>query len=1011
MKKIKKLIKKLNNRGSSIVMVVVALGFIGIIVGALLMFAGYAYKQKLQDLNARDNFYYVEQAMNEIYAGVGSKTVENMQDAYIYTVENMVRYDLNSNSYVTIDDQAANDMFKQKFMSNLANNSFFDSANIATELSKYITNSSVEIDMSKVYVDKTDIDANGNLKSVVIKNITLTRTQEYNRSQANGYFTQSISTDIVIAEPDFTVRFNSTGSAYPNLFDFSMVADMGVEINQPAGNPLTISGNIYAAADYYNKKYNESTYTAGVTDASKKFKTTVSSGSEVEEYDYTHGSVTSKRYSSGTGAVNTYYNAYSSVNDPEIAGELDYYNGVNQRSMYSGLYINGSSVSILADTVIVPGTIAVMNSGDLTLYGKTGKSTSESEVWTDNIVLGGYSTRTISKNTKNEDVITYNGASALIRADVYVKDDTEVNATGAYFQLKGSYFGYGDSTARDIRDFVPTVEPENFQITNADGTVTNRGHYNSSAIIVNGEKAVLDLRDTGVIFLAGRSYIELSKQINETELNVAVGDGTTGSTSQDVVRQTYQFMPKTSNINTPDPMDTQYLRDYRTGESISLKSNQKAYVPVMYTGMPTPVLNDKANQALYYEAKLHTALKGSILFEKYFPDAVFGKVDNGTRDIFIPCVMQEVSGKKYYYYDFTRCYNMLTAAGNTTYTSDRAYAAAFIADYVKELKDANSNIAQYLVDISNYEDFEAGDILLPTMNDEMDVTSSIVYSSGAITSKNGVVFDMITAASSEADISPLLSTQQVQDFRYPSHYAPNASSDGVNTTALYLSDDLDLEYIYMKWNLGHFASKSDLEKTYINSLLSDDDFGETVITPINKYINIRLIGANSKYPTLRDLRPASGSESGNEATVLKLASDYSVYINDGVANGGSDTDFVTIKAKAGSNGVVKGIVIAKGDVYFDASVKSFEGLIVSGGKVYINNELQSLTASPEICRAIIRECQLSGDDKCKYVLELFQGYEDSTVTALDPADTSTKTIDTIDYSDVVSFDNWMKNVE
>ena len=72
MKKIKKILKKLNNQGSSVVMVVAALGFIGIIVGALLMAAGYTYKQKLQDLNARDNFYYVEQAMNEIYAGVGS---------------------------------------------------------------------------------------------------------------------------------------------------------------------------------------------------------------------------------------------------------------------------------------------------------------------------------------------------------------------------------------------------------------------------------------------------------------------------------------------------------------------------------------------------------------------------------------------------------------------------------------------------------------------------------------------------------------------------------------------------------------------------------------------------------------------------------------------------------------------------------------------------------------------------------------------------------------------------
>ena len=76
-------------------MVIVSMAFIGIIVGALLTAAGYAYRLRMQDINSRDNFYYVEQAMNEIYAGVGSETLENMQDAYVYTVENMVRFDIN----------------------------------------------------------------------------------------------------------------------------------------------------------------------------------------------------------------------------------------------------------------------------------------------------------------------------------------------------------------------------------------------------------------------------------------------------------------------------------------------------------------------------------------------------------------------------------------------------------------------------------------------------------------------------------------------------------------------------------------------------------------------------------------------------------------------------------------------------------------------------------------------------------------------------------------------------
>lgn len=82
-------------------MVVVSVAFIGIIVGALLAAAVQSYRLKLQELNDRDNFYYVEQALNEIYAGVGSQTVEDLQDAYVYTVENMVEYDLIKGRYVT----------------------------------------------------------------------------------------------------------------------------------------------------------------------------------------------------------------------------------------------------------------------------------------------------------------------------------------------------------------------------------------------------------------------------------------------------------------------------------------------------------------------------------------------------------------------------------------------------------------------------------------------------------------------------------------------------------------------------------------------------------------------------------------------------------------------------------------------------------------------------------------------------------------------------------------------
>lgn len=976
-------------------MVVVSLAFIGIIVGALLMAAGYAYRLKLQDLNARDNFYYVEQAMNEIYAGVGEQTVKDMQDAYIYTVEHMVKYDFETNSYVSKTQEEAEEDFKREFIKNIQNNPFFISSNenMANELEKFISNDTVKLNKSNVYMQLVN-DDKGNVVKIIIKNVTLTRTQDYSKSVANGAYTQTISTDIEIAEPDFSVLFNSTGTDYSNLFKYAVVADMGVEINQH-GIPLTIAGNIYAASDYYNKRYNESTYTEDVSDSDKKYvKSYTVDGESVTIDNYTHGSVTSKKYSEAT-AVNDYYNVYSTLMDPAVAGEKDLYDGVNVRSMYSGLFINDSTVSILADTIIVPGSLAIMNNASLSIYGKDGKATSEAEVWTDNLVLGGYSTKQTVQTTTGADKDEYSGASAVIRANLYVKDDTELNSAGSNLQIRGSYYGYGDSTERDERIFIPTVKTENFQIEVSDDsgdTVTeNRGHYNSSAIIVNGEQSTLDLSQTNTIYLAGRSYIELSKKVTAEEGTVTYIDIVNNETKVDAVRDTYEFTPMTDDLLSTDPDDTVFLRDYKTGESISLKSNQQAYIPIMYTGMPTAARDINGIFLGYWNATLHTALVGSDLFEEYFPESVF--VDQ------IPCVMQEVSGKKYYYYDFMTAYDMMkdSLSGNALatftdkYQSAQFYASHFIADYVAEINNEDSVIAEFLTDIGDYEDFEAGDIILPDSNLNPNVT---VYSSGAITSKANTKFDIVTSDDFN-DVDQLLSSTP-----YNNGFAYLGPDDQNHNNAYQFSNNFEMEYDLVKWNLGHYKA-NDIETTYIKELVADTDYGDGAITPINKFLNFDTIKADT------NIRPKLvSSDTSLTNGVLDLDSKYSVWISN---------EDVTVSSRAGVDGAVIGMVITKGDVYFDNTVKSFEGIVISGGKVYVNNRLFTITANDEICRTILRECQLSQDEKCKIVLNLFKGYEveDDGPGGIGeaPDESEVKSIENIDYSDVVRFNNWMKNVE
>ena len=960
MKKLKKRFKKLNNRGSSIIMVVVAVAFVGIIVGSLLSAAGYAYRLKLQNKNAKNNFYYVEQAMQEIYAGVGAHTIEEMKAAYAYTVENMVRFDPMIGTYITVDDATANVMFKKKFIDNILQSDYFSQgdAALAQALASYISNDTVTLDGSRLNLEVgTGEDG---LQKITIKNVTLTRIQDYDNSTAGGTYVQTISTDIVISEPDFKVKFNNVMSDYSEIFEYALIGDMGVQIENNTG--LEISGNIYAAADFYNKSYNDVV-------GERKYTTYEDEEETVKQYEYNMASVTAKN------PLSTGFAGYANRKKSDL-DEYLYFDGENKYSMYSGLYMSGSNVTIMADTIIVPGTVAVMDSSDLTVFGSAGVV---SEVWADNIVLGGSSIITADKTNNTVD---YEGSEAIFGGNLYVRDDTELNAKGSKLTLHGSYYGYGNSTSRDTRKYVFTVTNSNFMVTYSDedgNPVTeNRGHYNSSAILVNGEACTLDLSEAKNIFLAGRSYIELSKKV----------EGATPS--EDLYTETFTYAPTYQYTDEDGDIMTDFVRDYKTAESISIKSNQMMYnvstlgeATTAQIGIETyNVINAKSNPVAL------------TFLDEFLPSEIFGT--------YIPYVKHVVEGKSVYLIDFETAYKILglfaAAPMNLetisaeqreiardlteTYTSVNDYSLGFAIGYTEHVKEEDET---ELRDIALYDEFDQGTVVMPNNDGIVDETTAAnIYSSGAISTREGQTFTMIVQ-NDEDVLSELLS-----DSAYKGNYdyiaGDNLYSDAVD--AFDLAGDLELEYNYMKWNLDHYDGAHQ-EKEFVNAVLTDDDFGEDDITPINKYLIMSKITPTTIINT-------------------KTSSGYKVIIS------GSD---VVIQDEGSES--ITGIVIARGDVTFDESVKHFEGMIVSGGKIYIEGDLLSLTASPNVCRGVLRDCLATGDAVATNILTVFKEYENYTaedaggVEGEEGEDEEVEeaiSIDNIDYSQVVSMTNWMKNV-
>lgn len=513
--RLKRKLRHNDDHGSSFVLVIVATTFMCILASAILMGAMMTYKLKFYKLNSLNNFYEVETALDEMYAGVGAATNEHLYSAYTTTAELVVVYDTKAQAYTILDNKSANELFKKLFMTGfVADTNYKSLKNVTDTLQSFISNEydavdnpdGVRLDTSNMKLIYTDVNNktttqyyknNGGIKtekqsgyendkvqSVTFKNVCVKRSVDLQGSTA-GTYEQSITTDIVLTEPEYNVSFDTSSVSNNTLYEYAILADMGVEVGEDNDNRTTdaqVKGNIYAASDYYNKDYN----------------------------DVAETKVTNKYESKPTTMW-----------------------GTKESSAYSGIFVNGknSTLTLNSDVVVCSGSLAAYNGAEINLSGRT---QTLSELWADNIVIGGK-----------------DGGSLKASADAYIFDDTELNAEKASLKFtQGSYFGYSYN-AQDTRS-LNYLRQKGYLATG----YKLRSHFSDSAIIVNGKNSTLDLQDLNSLYIAGKSYIEFSKiaasSVPEDDENITVDENAD-----------YAFTT---------------LKDYSTGQSLDVKTNQLMFL-------------------------------------------------------------------------------------------------------------------------------------------------------------------------------------------------------------------------------------------------------------------------------------------------------------------------------------------------------------------------------------------------------------------------------------------------
>lgn len=489
-----------DNKGSVLVTVLVAFLFISVLVATVLSTVAVNIRMRYIDSKTKDEFYYAEKALNDIYTGIG-------QDCSNYVGR---RYNVVLNEYkdgtnhTYVDQQKAYENFVQGFVTEFKNN--YQTSTLENKFNGFIVKDTTlkssgvagsralaEIDLTKssilYYSDIerkstdsipiSDLSTSGHkVRSIVIKNVSVTSNPD--ASENVGYVSR-ITTDIVIDVPwiDF---FNINKSGY----DFALAAGDGLYIENGAN--VNVNGNLYAGTINYTK--------------------------------------------------------------------ID--RNVKDSSEYGGININGGKLKVdNADYVISGGDINLIRKASTpadraSAIEITQNSKLSNQIWFENLEC---------KNLEGED--PRNSANLLYDVDIsgnlFASGDMQIDGNYADVTITGSYYGYNNGDDRlSIRgggnnilytkESKYKVDSYNSVVSSIVSTDNESKSARSSSVIVNGSNDTVRFENLKTMMIMGNAYINhesngsTDASGNKTGITVEEGKISVGELPENVALKASQMI-------------------------------------------------------------------------------------------------------------------------------------------------------------------------------------------------------------------------------------------------------------------------------------------------------------------------------------------------------------------------------------------------------------------------------------------------------------------------------------
>ena len=238
-----------DNRGFSLINVIIAVAFIGIMGMLVLYLALHNYQRKVAGIKGKDSFYTAEQALEEIRLGLQQDAGDAMSRAYIKVMET---YNVDNDSKDGVLEEIRQAAFEKGFLEELQKSLQTSDQNGTQQVAQ---TGQYSMEHLKTYVD-LESKINQDKETLIVTNPE-GKDPVLEVEETKGMLLKNLKVIYVdpkglasITETDIRLGIPKvqfpTPSTLPDLMSMIVVAEGGIVCEGQQGSTTTITGSIYA---------------------------------------------------------------------------------------------------------------------------------------------------------------------------------------------------------------------------------------------------------------------------------------------------------------------------------------------------------------------------------------------------------------------------------------------------------------------------------------------------------------------------------------------------------------------------------------------------------------------------------------------------------------------------------------------------------------------------------------------------------------------------------------------